>query len=315
MHHALREYQQVLENTPIAEKNKDSASSKVGQFNLIALAFLKGYFDGNLQIMDFLFDRQYLMSTGQDTQKGKERGLSSACRDYQKFVQETHDLSTGDDAPTEHNRQYVASSLLLYELEQSYQFHLNGRIAQRICDGSIDPSQYHPNLASLILNRYADNSGDLFLPKYTQKGFLKVDSKLDVLHFDTYIDCMYNGETKDTLPFEVKEAVVLRIILEDAKTLLYALFPPDVQHSWSDSDFCNAAAFFRYDYPITKEFLKIPFPDIPTGRIPKEHENCYLFYRYYREKYLDPNTEKDSPLAVGREEWKRLKKKATVSEE
>ena len=143
-------------------------------------------------------------------------------------------------------------------------------------------------------------------------SFLKVDSKLDVLHFDTYIDCMYLGEKKDTLPLEVREAIALRIILDDAKTLLYALFPPHAQHSWSDSDFCNAAAFFRCDYPITKEFLKIQFPEIPKGRVSKNQENCYLFYRYYRGKYLEMDAKEDSPLSIGREEWKRLKKKATV---
>ena len=165
---------------------------------------------------------------------------------------------------------------------------------------------------------------NLFLPKYTQEGFLKVDSKLDVLHFDTYIDCMYLGEKKDTLPLEVREAkentlslevreaIALRIILDDAKALLYALFPPHAQHSWSDSDFCNAAAFFRCDYPITKEFLKIQFPEIPKGRVSKNQENCYLFYRYYREKYLKMDAKIGSPLSIGREEWKRLKKKATV---
>ena len=268
-----------------------------------------------MKIIVFLFDRQHLMSTVKDTQTKKERKLSSVCRKYQQFVVKTDAIPTGTDAPVENNRQYVASSLLLYQLEQSYQFHLNGRIAQRICDGSIDPGQYRPDLARLVLNRYADNSVNLFLPKYTQMGFLKADSKLDVLHFDTYIDCMYNGETEDTLPFEVREAVAQRIILDDAKTLLYALFPPHTQHSWSGSDFCNAAVFFRRDYPITKEFLKIPFPEIPEGRIPKEHKNCYLFYRYYREKYLDLNTEKDSPLTIGREEWKRLRKKSAIQEE
>lgn len=323
MHDALREYQHKLENTPIAEKSKGGGSSNT-EIDLIALTWLLGYLDGGLEIIDFLFDRQLLMSTAKDAQTNKERRLSSVCRQYQQFVEKTDALLTGADAPVENNRQYVASSLLLYQLEQSYQFHLNGRIAQRICDGSIDPSQYRPNFASLVLNRYADNSVNLFLPKYTQEGFLKVDSKLDVLHFDTYIDCMYLGEKEDTLPLEVseakentlplevREAIELRIILDDAKTLLYALFPPHAQHSWSDSDFCNAAAFFRCDYPITKEFLKIQFPEIPKGRVSKNQENCYLFYRYYRGKYLEMDAKEDSPLSIGREEWKRLKKKATV---
>ena len=117
---------------------------------------------------------------------------------------------------------------------------------------------------------------------------------------------------ENTLPLEVREAIELRIILDDTKTLLYALFPPHAQHSWSDSDFCNAAAFFRCDYPITKEFLKIQFPEIPKGRVSKNQENCYLFYRYYRGKYLEMDAKEDSPLSIGREEWKRLKKKATV---
>lgn len=322
-HDVLREYQHKLENTPIAEKSKGGSSSNT-EIDLIALTWLLGYLDGGLEIIDFLFDRQLLMSTAKDAQTNKERRLSSVCRQYQQFVEKTDGIPTGADAPVENNRQYVASSLLLYQLEQSYQFHLNGRIAQRICDGSIDPSQYRPNFASLVLNRYADNSVNLFLPKYTQEGFLKVDSKLDVLHFDTYIDCMYLGEKEDTLPLEVREAkentlplevreaIELRIILDDAKTLLYALFPPHAQHSWSDSDFCNAAAFFRCDYPITKEFLKIQFPEIPKGRVSKNQENCYLFYRYYRGKYLEMDAKEDSPLSIGREEWKRLKKKATV---
>ena len=311
MHDALREYQHKLENTPIAKKSKGGGSSNT-EIDLIALTWLLGYLDGSLKIIDFLFDRQLLMSTAKDAQTNKERRLSSVCRQYQQFVEKTDGIPTGADAPVENNRQYVASSLLLYQLEQSYQFHLNGRIAQRICDGSIDPSQYRPNFASLVLNRYADNSVNLFLPKYTQEGFLKVDSKLDVLHFDTYIDCMYLGEKKDTLPLEVREAIALRIILDDAKALLYALFPPHAQHSWSDSDFCNAAAFFRCDYPITKEFLKIQFPEIPKGRVSKNQENCYLFYRHYREKYLEIYAKENSPLSIGREEWKRLKKKATV---
>lgn len=185
MHDALREYQHKLENTPIAEKSKGGGSSNT-EIDLIALTWLLGYLDGSLKIIDFLFDRQLLMSTVKDAQTNKERRLSSVCQQYQQFVEKIDGIPTGADAPVENNRQYVASSLLLYQLEQSYQFHLNGRIAQRICDGSIDPSQYRPNFASLVLNRYADNSVNLFLPKYTQEGFLKVDSKLDVLHFDTY---------------------------------------------------------------------------------------------------------------------------------
>lgn len=313
IYHALREYQQTLENTPITEKSKDSASSKAGQIDLIALTFLKGYFDGNLQIMDFLFERQYLMSTGQDTQKGKERGLSNACRKYQEFVQKTHDLSTGDDAPVEHNRQYVASSLLLYELEQSYQFHLNGRIAQRICEGDIEQNLYNQDLSTLIRGRYADNDICLFLPKYAQEGFTYENLKPDVLNFDDYIDCMYCKGTGNEPLINTGLHALKRIMAADARILLLTLFPPEKQHTWSDRDFADAANFFRTDYPITNEFLKIAFPEIPEGRISKNHKNCYLFYYYYREIYVNLEKEDNYLLKEGREKWIEITKKSQQS--
>lgn len=304
MYQALRKNQQVFEKTPVEADNEDGIPPKPDEMNLILLTWINAYSDGSLDMLDYLFSNQYLMSTGKDAQTKKERGLSRACRKYQEFVQKTHDLFTGDGAPVEHNRQYVASSLLLYQLERSYQFHLNGRIAQRLCEGDIKQSRYNPNLAKLISGRFTDNDICLFLPKYTQEGFTYENLKPDVLN---YIDCMYcTGAGKEPL-FNTGLHSRKRMMAADARVLLLSLFPPKEQHAWSDRDFVDTANFLRNDYPITKDFLNIPFPEIPDGRISKDPENSCLFYHYYRDIYVNLGKDEGNLLTKGREKWIEIK--------
>lgn len=93
----------------------------------------------------------------------------------------------------------------------------------------------------------------------------------------------------------------------DARVLLLSLFPPKEQHAWSDRDFVDTANFLRNDYPITKDFLNIPFPEIPDGRISKDPENSCLFYHYYRDIYVNLGKDEGNLLTKGREKWIEIK--------
>lgn len=244
-HVELRKWQIANEKTsPIIER---IPSRKYGKpVDLIALAWCDAYINGGLDIIDYLFERNFVMTRAEDLRNKNDYGLSIACKNYQAYINQIDQLNTGDHAPVENNRRFVASSMMLHRIERVYGFHMQGRIAERRCQKSIDPRKYCVRNAALISGRYEDFHNSLFLPSWTagkslldlidilkkqstrkeqtENKYVLEDARIEVLDIDFFINLMFCVEGDEQSNAECELHWQRRHLTRDLMIFLFTLF-------------------------------------------------------------------------------------------
>lgn len=324
-HLELRKLQIAEEKTsPMMER--DAGKSYGHPADLITLAWCEAYINGKLDILDYLYSGKYIMTRAEDIRNKKDDGLSAACQDYQAYVEQIHQIQTHEQAPVENHRRFVASSMMLHKIERAYGFHMQGRIAERRCDKTIDPRKYSPGNAGFVLGRWAGSYNYLFQPSWTAKKnpielieklhgrtgtekedeYIFANERLEVLDIDFFINHMFCVDGEEQSNAECVLYWQRRCLAYDLIVFLFTLYPPTEQHSWREEDFSKAAEFYRLCYPITEEFLKVKFPDAKKRDLVFDEE----FYSIFRYPYAKLSSSVYGTLAKGREQFGEIKKKA-----
>lgn len=321
-HLELRKLQIAGEKTsPMIER--DTGKSYGHPVDLITLAWCDAYINGGLDILDYLFSGKYVMTRAEDIRNKKDDGLSAACQSYQSYIEQIHEIKTHDQAPVENHRRFVASSIVFHKIERAYNFHMQGRIAERRCNKSIDPRKYCDHNVNMIFGRYAGTYNYLFQPSWIanknpielnkklsgetvvkeENEFLFANERIEVLDIDFYIDHMFCVEEHSYAECELHWQ--RRCLTRDLIVFLFTLYPPNEQHSWREEDFSKASVFYRFYYPITEEFLKVKFPNAKKRDLVIDEE----FYSVFRYPYAELSRSVYGTLSEGRKQFSANKKK------
>lgn len=321
-HLELRKWQIAEEKTsPMMER--DAGKSYGHPVDLITLAWCDAYINGGLDILDYLFSGKYIMTRAEDIRNKKDDGLSAACQNYQAYIKQIHQIKTHDQAPVENHRRFVASSMMFHKIERAYNFHMQGRIAERRCNKSIDPRMYCGQNVNLIFGRYAGAYNYLFQPSWIanknpielnkklrgenivkeENEFFFANERIEVLDIDFYINHMFCVEEHSYAECELHWQ--RRCLTRDLIVFLFTLCPPTKQPPWRKEDFSKAAEFYRCCYPITEEFLKVNFPNAQKRDLVIDEE----FYSIFRYPYAEFSRSVYGTLSEGRKQFGANKKK------
>lgn len=171
---------------------------------------------------------------------------------------------------TRNNREYVTFCILIYKLETAYRFLLSAKIAKY-----------------LSLNSDADMELlDTFWPCFWGRIETKLktaDEKMisvnefDILDYDAPI-CLLFCENRGKVEFEAQRRIIWRMLF--IRVLLETLNKKRVlnQPAWTDNDFCQAARFFKEDYPIAESFESMNLGDDFDGEDAEVYNKIRKFY-------------------------------------
>lgn len=317
-YYQLRQMQIASEGTP--PEYKPHINKSYGcPVNLVTLARYEADKDGSLVILKYLFENKYIMANADDIKYKKNDGLDGAWRRYLEYISRIDAIGTNKTDPIENHRRFVAASMMLHEMENAHNFLLNGRIAQRICDGSIDPQKFSEEAKEIFLGRFSGTEDYLFVPSWAAKKadtllenkgkdselvkqsgepYIFENRHMDVLGIDYYIDQMYCVEGEKVSETEAILHRERRKIIQELFVFVCALYPPEKQKAWSAEDFYNASEFYRNCYPVTKKFLSVAYPNACDESQSAIQESD--FYLQFRLQYEKLGSIEDFPLAQGR---------------
>ena len=135
-----------------------------------------------------------------------------------------------------------------------------------------------------------------------------INDAVDILDIDGYLDKVYRVNGEMTEADRAHFASYYRAALHDLVRILMATFPPEKQHPWGEEEFYQAARFYREDYPVVEELMKIRFPSA------EKKSTDYLlsgdldrFYKGFVGCYQNLEQAENSQLAMIRQARSELK--------
>lgn len=330
IHYSLNRKQHKDEGTPYFSFPK-LTQSEGRKLDLITLTWCDAYINGHLEILNYLYRNQYLMSRAADKRSGVPVGLETACINYHQYILNIAKLTSFASPTVDQAKQFVAASMMLHKLEQANHFHLVGEIAGRISSGKISPQSFSDSVAEVFWKRTSCTDGLLFLPKWKQhidlsklpektlKQLMLEDASTvgdyhtyitgawDEFRYDYYISNAYNNNEKEKAEKEAMLHSNRRMLSQDLLLLLFTLFPPEKQQPWTDSDFLDALVFYKTKYPIVETLRHVTFPRISA----KGCEDRYGrdFYLCYEKIYMRWNLSNEFLLKDAREEYQKTETK------
>lgn len=330
IHYSLARKQHKDEGTPYFSFPK-LTQSEGRKLDLITLTWCDAYINGHLEILNYLYRNQYLMSRATDKRSGIPSGLETACNNYHQYILNIAKLTSIASPTVDQAKQFVSASMMLHKLEQANHFHLVGEIAGRISSGKILPQSFSDSVAEVFWKRTSCTDGLLFLPKWKQhidlsklpgktlKQLMTEDASTvgdyhtyitgawDEFRYDYYISNAYNNNEKEKAEKEAMLHSNRRMLSQDLLLLLFTLFPPEKQQPWTDSDFLDALVFYKTKYPIVATLSHVTFPHISA----KGCEDRYGrdFYLCYEKIYMRWNLSNEFLLKDAREEYQKTETK------
>lgn len=330
IHYSLNRKQHKDEGTPYFSFPK-LTQSEGRKLDLITLTWCDAYINGHLEILNYLYRNQYLMSRAADKRSGVPVGLETACINYHQYILNIAKLTSFASPTVDQAKQFVAASMMLHKLEQANHFHLVGEIAGRISSGKISPQSFSDSVAEVFWKRTSCTNSLLFLPKWQQhidlsklpektiKQLMTEDASTvgdyhtyltvawDEFLYDYYISNTYSNNEKEKAEKGAMLHSNRRMLSQDLLLLLFTIFPPEKQKPWSDSDFLDAMDFYQTKYPIVGTLQQVTFPHISTKKCDDHYGTD--FYSWYEKIYMSWNLSKAFLLKDAREEYQKAETK------
>lgn len=213
--------------------------------------------------------------------KGSYASLINAFRAYDEIYAGAKCL---DD------RQYVTACIQLHQLERTYRFHLSAAIAKYMVEHDIPIDTTFPLKASQFWASYIISSGEKKHVCY----------QYDILHYGWEIHQLFEEpafspvdenaykilrETVDELLIHIDTIIFGSLLPFNRRSENKTAYLPilDTIPHWTDKDFCEAAAFFRNEYPIIEAYVPVDY-----GEDPDEQKIMGTYIQKVLEELADP---------------------------
>lgn len=287
--------------------------------DLVTAARVLAEKEDKLEIISMLIEKKYVLTTAEERRVQKYNSIEDACLRYQELITEADGLNTGRTDDLLKKKQFVATSMLLHRIERECRFHYHARCIRRMMDGTIDVSKFDRETWNVFFASQKGFAGQTTADKQTlpwvnedfSVGLPRYDpinDAGDVLNIDRYIDAVYRVNDGMSEAGRAHFALFDRAALLDMVRVLMAAFPPKDQHPWGEEEFYQAARFYREDYPVVAELVKIRFPSSKKGSadymLPGD---LYRFYRGFVECYQNLEQTENSQLAMMRKAYGAVK--------
>lgn len=265
-----------------------------------------------LEIVYMLLEKKYVLTTAEERRVKSYEKTMDACLRYQNLIREAECLNTGKTDDLIEKKQFVATSMMLHRIERECRFHYHARLVQRMMEGTIDMSKFDRESWNIYFASQKGFDGQITADKRTlprmeadysvsKALYDPIDDAVDVLDIDGYLDKVYRVNGGMTAENRAHFASYGRAALIDMVRTLMAAFPPKEQHPWGEEEFYQAAKFYREDYPVVEELLKIHFPSSEKGSadymLPNDLDT---FYSSFVECYQNLEEAENSQLAMMR---------------
>lgn len=297
-----KKQQRIPTRDPYVQNSKTGGN----RMDLIHAASLYARRNKQLDILSLLVESTYIMTNAEDRRNNLTDKLRKACLRYQDFILETDKLRTGKTDSSQNMVRFVASSMLLHQLERENRFHFHARIVHRLDNKSVDETKYNKAAYNILVCSQQGLNGSFVafqstLPKLcndlapSKAPNNAIDDAVDILNIDSYIDAIFGVGNSIFTEAEQEKHAFMRSLFMKLLATLHSVYPPEEQHSWTKDDFYLAAKFYREDYPVTKELLKVRFPSEDPNREdylpPEKRDSFYLhFMKIYQNMEKDPNS-------------------------
>lgn len=275
--------------------------------------------DDKLEIFSMLLEKKYVLTTAEERRVNSYEKTMDACLRYQRLIRETDCLNTEKTGGMIEKKQFVATSILLHRIERECRFHYHARLVQRMMEGSVDVSRFDREVWNICFASQKGFDGQITADKRTlpkmgedhsvsKAPYDPINDAVDVLDIDGYLDKVYRVNGEMTEEDRAHFASYYRAPLFDMLRILMAVFPPEKQHPWGEEEFYQAARFYRDEYPVVAELMKIRFPSSE-----KESGDYMLpgdldrFYQGFVECYQNLEQAENSQLAMMRKARSALK--------
>ena len=275
--------------------------------------------DDKLEIVSMLLEKKYVLTTAEERRAKRYEKTMDACLRYQSLIRETDRLNTEKAGDLIELKRFVATSMMLHRIERECRFHYHARLVQRLMEGTIDMSKFDREAWNTCFASQKGFDGQIIADKRTlpQMGedhsvskapYDPINDAVDILDIDGYLDKVYRVNGEMTEADRAHFASYYRAALHDLVRILMATFPPEKQHPWGEEEFYQAARFYREDYPVVEELMKIRFPSA------EKKSTDYLlsgdldrFYKGFVGCYQNLEQAENSQLAMIRQARSELK--------
>lgn len=218
-------------------------TNKERPYHFTNLAFIDMLADNRTGIFELLYSNKEVLVNLK--YKDKNKGLENAIKDFNSLIEEISHI--------EENREYLSKCIILRHIEYETHLRLTATISEYLVRNHLDPKIIHSDSIQNFLSLFWCPFGKDYIR-------FEVFNSYDIHNYTQKIYTAFNNNYNiiDTTREYTIRTIIIKLVSHIKLAIDCCNSTKKVIPSWTDTDYAEAADFFRNEYIVTE---KIPTPE------------------------------------------------------